>query len=88
MCNTTAHTEQVVTVGRNYYDITGVIGQEKYVGTLFIDIRVDDFNQTFSKFNLSSGAATYVTESSGYCLFSSNEENGCLYASKSSSIAE
>ena len=69
------HTDQVVTVGRNYYDITGVIGQEKYVGTLFIDIRVDDFNQTFSKFNLSSGGTIYVTEQSGYCLFSSNEEN-------------
>lgn len=38
-------TPYVFTVGRNYYDITGAVGHEKYLGTLFLDLRTDVFDR-------------------------------------------
>lgn len=65
-------TPYVFTVGRNYYDITGAVGQEKYLGTLFLDLRTDVFDRLFATLNLTDGGTVYVTDDAGHCYFSSD----------------
>lgn len=65
-------TQYVLTVGRNYYDITGTVGNEKYLGTLFIDLSTDTFDQLFDTLNLTEGGTVYVTDKAGHCYFSSD----------------
>lgn len=65
-------TPYVFTVGRNYYDITGAVGQEKYLGTLFLDLRTDVFDRLFATLNLTDGGTVYVTDEAGHCYFSSD----------------
>nr|WP_317399528.1 sensor histidine kinase [uncultured Gemmiger sp.] len=67
-----SRTEYVLTVGRNYYDITGSVGNEKYLGTLLIDLRTDTFDQLFETLNLTEGGTVYVTDNDGHCYFSSD----------------
>lgn len=66
-------TEYVLTVGRNYYDITGTVGNEKYLGTLLIDLRTDVFDRLFESLNLSEDGTVYVTDAAGHCYFSSDD---------------
>ena len=68
-----SRTQYVLTVGRNYYDITGTVGSEKYLGTLFIDLSTDAFDQLFDTLNLTDGGTVYVTDAAGHCYFSSDE---------------
>ena len=67
-----SRTPYVFTVGRNYYDITGAVGQEKYLGTLFLDLRTDVFDRLFATLNLTDGGTVYVTDDAGHCYFSSD----------------
>ena len=64
-----SRTPYVFTVGRNYYDITGAVGQEKYLGTLFLDLRTDVFDRLFATLNLTDGGTVYVTDDAGHCYF-------------------
>lgn len=68
-----SRTEYVLTVGRNYYDITGTVGNEKYLGTLLIDLRTDVFDRLFESLNLSEDGTVYVTDAAGHCYFSSDD---------------
>ena len=68
-----SRTEYVLTVGRNYYDITGLVGHERYLGTLFIDLDTDVFDQLFASLNLSENGTVYVTDAAGHCYFSSDD---------------
>lgn len=67
-----SRTPYVFTVGRNYYDLTGVVGHEKYLGTLFLDLRTDVFDKLFATLNLTDGGTVYVTDAAGHCFFSSD----------------
>ena len=67
-----SRTPYVFTVGRNYYDITGAVGHEKYLGTLFLDLRTDVFDKLFATLNLTDGGTVYVTDEAGHCYFSSD----------------
>ena len=55
-----SRTPYVFTVGRNYYDITGAVGHEKYLGTLFLDLRTDVFDKLFATLNLTDGGTVYA----------------------------
>lgn len=67
-----SRTPYVFIVGRNYYDITGAVGHEKYMGTLFLDLRTDVFDRLFATLNLTDGGIVYVTDEAGHCYFSSD----------------
>lgn len=67
-----SRTPYVFIVGRNYYDITGAVGHEKYMGTLFLDLRTDVFDRLFATLNLTDGGTVYVTDDAGHCYFSSD----------------
>lgn len=68
-----SRTEYVLTVARNYYDITGIVGHEEYLGTLLIDLRTDTFDKLFASLNLSENGTVYVTDAAGHCYFSSDK---------------
>ncbi|MBD5093058.1 MAG: sensor histidine kinase [Subdoligranulum sp.] len=65
-------TKNVLTVGRNYYDLTRAIGQERYVGTLLIDLNLREFNNVFEHLELSPDSAVYVVDEDGNCFFSTD----------------
>ncbi len=67
-----SRTKNVFTVGRNYYDLNGAVGHEKYIGTLFIDLRTNAFDSLFATLNLTDGGTVYVTDAAGNCYFSSD----------------
>ena len=67
-----SRTKNVFTVGRNYYDLNGAVGHEKYIGTLFIDLRANVFDSLFATLNLTDGGTVYVTDAAGHCCFSSD----------------
>ena len=67
-----SRTKNVFTVGRNYYDLNGAVGHEKYVGTLFLDLRTNSFDNLFATLNLTDGGTVYVTDDAGHCYFSSD----------------
>ena len=67
-----SRTQNVFTVGRNYYDLNGAVGHEKYVGTLFLDLRTNAFDNLFATLNLTDGGTVYVTDTAGHCYFSSD----------------
>lgn len=67
-----SRTKNVFTVGRNYYDLNGAVGHEKYLGTLFLDLRTNAFDNLFATLNLTDGGTVYVTDDAGHCYFSSD----------------
>lgn len=68
---------QVFTVARNYFDIRGEVGEEVYVGTLFLDIRMKRLEQIFHSVKISGTDAVYIVSQDGDCIYSSrNEEIG------------
>ena len=65
-------TKNVLTVGRNYYDLTRAIGQERYVGTLLIDLNLREFNKVFEHLELAPDSTVYVVDGDGNCFFSTD----------------
>lgn len=65
--------KHLVTVARNYYDLTKPVGKETYVGTLFIDLRLDAFSEVFSALRLAGDATVSVADLTGKCYYSSEE---------------
>ena len=63
----------VFTVARNYYDLRGAVGQEKYVGTLFIDVDLQMLSLLFKKMHLDSEQEFYLINEAGDCFFSTEE---------------
>lgn len=62
----------VLTIARNYFNLTGPVDQEKYVGTLFIDLDVQEFNDVFSKLEIPGETVICVVDSQNNCYFSSD----------------
>ena len=64
----------VFTVARNYFDLRNVVGQEQYVGTLFMDIDVEKLRLIFKKLYLQGGEEFYLINKDGDCFFSTEED--------------
>lgn len=66
----------VFTVARNYFDLRSVVGQEQYVGTLFMDIDLEKMRLIFKKLHLKGGEKFYLINEKGDCFFST--ESDCI----------
>ncbi len=66
-------TRQVLTVARNYFDLTRAVGKERYVGTLFIDLNLREFDRVFANLKLPPDIVLYVVDRAGNCCFSTDE---------------
>lgn len=65
--------QTVFTVARNYFDLRGAIGQEKYVGTLFVDVDIQKMKLLFKRMHLDSAQDFYLVNDAGDCFFSTVE---------------
>lgn len=61
----------VFTVARNYFDLRGSVGHEKYVGTLFIDIDVSRMRAIFHTTDMADGAC-YILDAENQCFGSTD----------------
>ncbi len=61
----------VFTVARNYFDLTGVVGNYRYVGTLYIDIDGKRLEEAFKNITLNPNDRVYVVDQAGKCYYSS-----------------
>lgn len=64
----------VFTVARNYFDLRNAVGQEQYIGTLFMDVDVEKLHLIFKKLHLQGGEEFYLINENGDCFFSTEEE--------------
>lgn len=62
--------QTVFTVARNYFDLRGAIGREKYVGTLFVDVDIEKLKLIFKRMHLDSAQDFYLVNEEGDCFFS------------------
>lgn len=60
----------VFTVGRNYFDLTGSVGNYTYVGTLLIDVEVDRLASVLDNVNLGSNDRVYICDRMDNCYYS------------------
>ena len=65
----------VITVGRNYFDLRGQVGNTAYVGTLYLDIKLSRFEKLFRNAAFEDNEKCYVLDRSGTCIYSSDKEN-------------
>lgn len=65
---------KVITIARNYYDLRGQVGHEKYLGTLLIDIKLTRIEKLFRQANFSGNANCYLLDEAGYCLYSDDKD--------------
>ena len=68
------HDEQVFTVARNYFDLTGVVGNYHYVGTLFLDVSVSRLEEAFRNINLNPEDSVFVCDRDFNCYYSSDAD--------------
>lgn len=66
--------DQVFTVARNYFDLRGEIAGQDYVGTIFIDVRLDRVAKLFRSVKFSNEEQFYVVNEVGNCFYS-NDQN-------------
>ena len=66
---------QVMTIGRNYFDLRGEIGSRKYVGTLYVDINVQRIGALIVPAGLGKGEDVYVVNREGDCFFSTDKDD-------------
>ncbi len=65
--------KNVVTIARNYFDLRGQIGQQKYVGTLFIDVKLDRIAKILQKIDHEYEEQYDLLTDSGICIYGSDE---------------
>ncbi|WP_310604169.1 sensor histidine kinase [Anaerosporobacter sp.] len=66
--------KEIITFGRNYFDIRGDIGDSKYVGTIFIDVDIERLVMLLSDVKVSSEVTYYIVNEREDCFFSNNNE--------------
>lgn len=66
------HDDLVFSVARNYFDLTGVVGNYKYVGTLFIDVEVSRIEEAFRNVSLNPEDRVYVCDRENNCYYSND----------------
>lgn len=65
--------EQAFTVARNYFDLRGEVTNQAYVGTIFIDVRLDRVEKLFRSVKFSNEEVFYVVNENGDCFYSSDQ---------------
>lgn len=65
---------QVFTIARNYFDLTGTVGNYQYVGTLYLDIDLRRLSETTSQISLHPGDRIYIYDTDGTCYYSNDHE--------------
>lgn len=63
----------VFSLARNYFDLTGTVGNYKYIGTLFIDVDLERMEAVFKNLNLNPQDKVYVCDRDNNCYYSSEE---------------
>ena len=66
------NSSMVYTVARNYFDIRGVVGKATYVGTLFIDVNIDQIDKMLQTIDFSGGEEISVINEAGDCFYSTD----------------
>ena len=72
----------VFTIGRNYFDLRGEIGERTYVGTLYMDINVHKIERIIQSVDFDKGEVIFITNENGDCLYSNQSD----YISKNVSV--
>lgn len=67
-----SNSDQVITLGRNYFDLRGEIGTRSYVGTLFIDIELKRLAKMIKSADFGNGESIYLTDQNGNCYYSTD----------------
>lgn len=67
-------TEMVFTVARNYYNLTGQVGRESYVGTLFVDYDVRQIANIVEDIDLYNRGTLYICNDAGDCFYSTDAD--------------
>lgn len=65
--------DQVITIARNYFDLRGEIGNRKYVGTLYVDVNVQQIGMLIDPSELENGEAVYAVDGGGDCFYSTDK---------------
>lgn len=65
---------QVFTLARNYFDLTRPVGASEYIGTIYIDVDVNQLAALCQAIEMDGSAGVYVTDRQGNCFFSSDSE--------------
>ena len=63
----------VFTLARNYFDLRGAVGKEKYIGTILIDIDIEKLRTIFKSMQLGSEASYALIDEEDICLFATTE---------------
>lgn len=66
--------DMVFTVARNYFDLTGNVGQTPYVGTLFIDFDLKKIEEVFETLNFEKDYTLYLSNEKEDCFYSNHKE--------------
>lgn len=66
--------DDVFTVARNYYDLRGEIGQEKYIGTLFLDVDIEKMRLIIKKMQMDEAQSIWLVNAQGDCFYSTRTE--------------
>ena len=66
--------ETVVTLARNYFDLRGEVGTRTYVGTLFLDIRIQRLSALIQTAHLHQDGSVYIVNGQGECFYSPESE--------------
>ena len=66
--------ETVVTLARNYFDLRGEVGTRSYVGTLFLDIRIQRIAALVQTTPLHRDGSVYIVNGAGDCFYTSERE--------------
>ena len=66
--------ETVVTLARNYFDLRGEVGTRTYVGTLFLDIRIQRLSALIQTAHLHQDGSIYIVNGQGECFYSPESE--------------
>lgn len=63
----------IFTVGRNYFDIRGEIGEKSYVGTIFLDIDVRCIENLVWSLDFKNGEKIFLFDEKGNCFYSNDK---------------
>ncbi len=64
----------VFTVARNYFDLTGPVGDSEYIGTIYVDVTLDRIEELCRSIEAEGSALVYVTDRLGNCFFSTDSQ--------------
>lgn len=64
----------VLTMSRNYFDVSGAVGKSKYVGTLFFDVDLSSISSVFEDMKVYDEGTISLINENGVCLFSNETE--------------